>query len=73
MRNWAAKSVEFVARDKRGTFSTGGDWAPSPKLSTLLSAVVAPFGAKTMQLQIGVSSGSALVDDLYVDPYLTKT
>jgi hypothetical protein len=55
-----------------GTFTAGSDWAPSPKLSTLLSALVAPFGAKTMQLHIGVSGGTALIDDLYVDPFMMK-
>jgi hypothetical protein len=55
-----------------GTFTTTPGWAPAPKLSTLFSSVVAPFGSKSMQLQISSESGSALIDDLYVDPYLTK-
>lgn len=56
-----------------GTFSTEGTWAPSPKLSTLLSAVAAPLGTKSMQIQLSAASGTVLVDDLYVDPFLTKS
>lgn len=47
---------------------TTGDWQPSPKLSTLLSALAAPLGTKSMTLQVGVESGSARIDDLYIDP-----
>lgn len=52
-----------------GTFQVSGGWQPSPKLSTLLSALAAPLGAKSLSLQISVDTGSALVDDLYVDPF----
>ena len=55
-----------------GTFTVQPGWDPSPKLSTLLSALAAPLGTKSMQLQITVDSGSALIDDLYVDPLFTK-
>lgn len=55
-----------------GTFTVQSGWDPSPKLSTLLSALAAPLGTKSMQLQISVDSGTALIDDLYVDPLLTK-
>jgi hypothetical protein len=55
-----------------GRFTVGSSWAPSPKLSTLFSALASPVGSKTMQLQISVESGKALVDDLYIDPFLTK-
>jgi hypothetical protein len=56
-----------------GTFTVNQGWSPSPKLSTLLSALLAPLGTKSMQLQISVESGTALIDDLYVDPFLTKS
>jgi len=56
-----------------GTFTAAKGWAPAPKLSTLFSALTAPLGTKTMQLQIGVDSGTALVDDLYIDPFLSKS
>jgi hypothetical protein len=56
-----------------GTFTTGTTWAPSPKLSTLFSALAAPLGAKSMQLQFTVESGSASIDDLFVDPFLSKS
>lgn len=55
-----------------GTFAASSDWAPSPKLSTLLSAVVAPLGTKTMALHITVSGAPAEIDDLYVDPFVMK-
>jgi hypothetical protein len=51
-----------------GTFQVSGTWQPSPKLSTLLSAIAAPLGTKSMSLQITVLSGTAQVDDLYIDP-----
>lgn len=55
-----------------GTFRAGSDWAPSPKLSTLLSALVAPLGTKSMSLRIEVSGAPAEIDDLYVDPFVMK-
>lgn len=55
-----------------GTFTVQSGWDPSPKLSTLLSALAAPLGTKSMQLQISVDSGTALIDDLYVDPLFVK-
>lgn len=55
-----------------GTFTASQGWAPSPKISTLFSALAAPLGTKSMQLQISVVSGTAQIDDLYVDPFLAK-
>ena len=55
-----------------GRFTVASGWAPSPKLSTLFSALASPVGSKSMQLQISVESGKALIDDLYIDPFLTK-
>jgi hypothetical protein len=56
-----------------GTFTAGTTWAPSPKLSTLFSALASPLGTKSMQLQFSVDSGSASFDDLFVDPFLSKS
>jgi hypothetical protein len=56
-----------------GTFNAGSDWAPSPKLSTLLSALTAPLGTKSMQLHLDVTGGTAQVDDLYVDPFVMRS
>jgi hypothetical protein len=53
-----------------GTFQVSGGWQPSPKLSTLLSAIAAPLGTKSMSLQISVVSGTAQIDDLYIDPFV---
>ena len=56
-----------------GTFTSGSGWAPSPKISTLFSALASPLGTKMMQLQRTVESGTAQIDDLYVDPFLLKS
>jgi hypothetical protein len=56
-----------------GTFTAGETWAPSPKVSTLFSALAAPLGSKTMQLQFTVERGTAQIDDLFVDPFLLKS
>jgi hypothetical protein len=42
-----------------GTFTAGTGWAPSPNVSTLFSALAAPLGTTSMQLQFTVESGSA--------------
>jgi len=55
-----------------GTFQAGADWAPSPKLSTLLSALIAPVGTKSMSLKITVTGAPAEIDDLYVDPFVMR-
>lgn len=55
-----------------GTFSVPAGWQAAPKLSTLFSAVTAPVAASSMTIQISVESGSAYIDDLFVDPLFTK-
>ena len=56
-----------------GTFTVGQGWSPSPKTSTLFSALAAPLGSKSMTLQFTVEHGTAQIDDLFVDPFLSKT
>jgi hypothetical protein len=56
-----------------GTFTVAAGWQAAPKLSTLFSAVAAPLGTSRMEIKISVDSGSAYVDDLYVDPLFTKS
>jgi len=56
-----------------GTFRADSTWAPSPKISTLFSALAAPLGSKSMQLQFSVESGSAQIDDVFVDPLLVRS
>ncbi|HEY3961884.1 MAG TPA: hypothetical protein VGL84_05115 [Gaiellaceae bacterium] len=68
----AQNLLGFVSTLDGGTFTAGSRWAPSPKLSTLLSAVTSPLGAKTMTLRISVSGATAQIDDLYVDPFVMK-
>lgn len=55
-----------------GSFTVDSSWDASPKLSTLFSALAAPLGTKSMQLQLTAESGTVSVDDLFVDPFLTK-
>ncbi|MCW2963806.1 MAG: hypothetical protein JWO17_1058 [Actinomycetia bacterium] len=56
-----------------GTFTADQGWNPSPKTSTLLSSLASLVGTKTMQLQFTVESGTAQIDDLFVDPFLSKS
>lgn len=55
-----------------GSFSVNSSWDASPKLSTLFSALAAPLGTKSMQLRITADSGTVSIDDIYVDPFLTR-
>jgi hypothetical protein len=55
-----------------GTFTVQSGWQAGAKLSTLFSAVAAPLGTKSMEIKISVDSGTAQIDDLYVDPLFTK-
>jgi len=56
-----------------GSFQAGQGWSPTPKISTLFSALAAPLGTKSMTLQFTVESGTAQIDDLFVDPFLTRS
>jgi hypothetical protein len=56
-----------------GTFAPASSWAPSPKLSTLFSALSAPLAASSMKIQLSVTGGTVRIDDLFVDPFLTKS
>lgn len=56
-----------------GTFTVAEGWDPSPKTSTLLSSVASLLGTKSMQLQFTVESGTAQIDDLFVDPFLVRS
>jgi hypothetical protein len=56
-----------------GTFAASRSWQPSPKFSTLFSALTSPVSASSMTVQVTVTNGTALIDDLYVDPFLTKS
>jgi hypothetical protein len=56
-----------------GTFRANSEWGPSPKISTLFSALASPLGSKTMQLQFSVEKGTAQIDDVFVDPLLVRS
>lgn len=68
-KNW----LGVVSTLDGGSFQAGSDWAPSPRISTLLSALIAPLGQKSMTLRIDVSGGTAEIDDLYVDPLVMRS
>jgi hypothetical protein len=55
-----------------GTFTTDEGWDPSPRTSTLLSSLASLVGTKSMTLQFTVESGTAQIDDLFVDPFLRE-
>ena len=55
-----------------GSFTVPSGWDAAPKLSTLFSALTAPLSAGLMEIRITVESGTAQLDDLYVDPFLTR-
>ena len=55
-----------------GRFTVGSDWRPAPKLSTLFAALAAPLGANAMEVRISVERGTARIDDLYVDPFVSR-
>ncbi|MDX6450010.1 MAG: hypothetical protein QOH16_59 [Gaiellaceae bacterium] len=55
------------------TFTADQGWQPSPKISTLLSAVASLVGTSSLQLQFTVESGTAQIDDLFVDPLLVRS
>jgi hypothetical protein len=54
-----------------GSTTAGSDWAPAAKISCLFSALAAPLGTKSMQIQI-FADDDVLIDDLYVDPFLQR-
>jgi hypothetical protein len=56
-----------------GTFTAQNGWAPSPKIWNLGSSVASLVGSKTLTLQFTVENGTAQIDDLFVDPYLTRS
>jgi hypothetical protein len=57
-----------------GSFSVGTTWAPTPVIYSTFSGLATTVSAsKAMQIQITVDSGNVQIDDLYVDPLLTKT
>lgn len=73
VRVFARSLLGVVSVLDGGSFTAGTAWAPSPRISTLFSAIAAPLGTKAMELQFTVESGTARIDDLFVDPLLVKS
>jgi hypothetical protein len=55
-----------------GTLNVGPEWSPTPVHLQLGAALAALVGSKTMQVQFIPSTG-VLIDDLYVDPLISKS
>lgn len=55
-----------------GTFQVSSGWDAAPKLSTLFSALAAPLGTSSMTIVVTSESGTAQIDDFYVDPFTMK-
>lgn len=54
-----------------GSVAVNGGWAPTPVFSTTLSQLDIPVGTKSIQVVLS-STGSVQVDDLYIDPFLSR-
>ena len=54
-----------------GSATVGATWAPTPVFATTLSQLNTLVGAKTIEIEITATSGSAQVDDLYIDPFVS--
>lgn len=55
-----------------GRFTVNSGWQAAPKLSTLFAALTAPLGTNAMEVRISVESGTARIDDLYIDPFVSR-
>jgi hypothetical protein len=51
-----------------GTVTAGQAWSPTP----VLNALQLPIGTSSVQLQLSSTSGTVLLDDVYLDPWLTS-
>ncbi len=54
-----------------GTVTVDGGWAPTSTFSTTLSQLNIPVGTKSIQIVLS-STGTVQVDDLYIDPFLSR-
>jgi hypothetical protein len=52
-----------------GTVTPGGTWAPSPKVSLLLSNVGGLLTTKAISLRFTAVDGAVQIDDVYLDPF----
>jgi hypothetical protein len=52
-----------------GTVKPGATWAPSPKVGLLLTNVTGLLTTKAISIRLTASSGTAQVDDAYLDPW----
>ena len=52
-----------------GTVRPGGTWAPSPKVSLLLTNVGGLLTTKAIALKFTATDGTSQIDDVYLDPF----
>ena len=52
-----------------GTVRPGGTWAPSPKVSLLLTNVGGLLTTRAIALKFTATDGSSQIDDVYLDPF----
>ena len=54
-----------------GTVSLNDSWRPSPRVSLLLTNIGGLLTTKTISLRFAPVSGTAQIDDVYVDPWVS--
>lgn len=52
-----------------GTVRPGGTWAPSPKVSLLLTNVGGLLTTRAIALKFTATDGASQIDDVYLDPF----
>jgi hypothetical protein len=55
-----------------GTVPATGTWRPSARIATTIGQLDGLLGASSVQLRLSASGGGAEVDDVYLDPFLTR-
>jgi hypothetical protein len=54
-----------------GTVSLNNSWRPSPRVSLLLTNIGGLLGTKAISLRFTTLDGTAQIDDVYVDPWVS--
>ena len=54
-----------------GTVSLNGSWRPSPRVSLLLTNIGGLLTTKAISLRFTAIDGTAQIDDVYVDPWVS--
>jgi hypothetical protein len=54
-----------------GTVQLNNSWRPSPRVSLLLTNIGGLLGTKAISLRFTTLDGTAQIDDVYVDPWVS--